>query len=161
MSELTAAGLVPPPNPLRKNFLNDNGYGARIVIQDIPDSISAGTAATGRLYLENIGRTPWYAKEVIGKARTSLLVYSTHQLQQIVRLRFDVHPGERGHFVFELSGRTSSDHLLVSFDLVEVHPSGMVQQLHLLQTEIAVKHDQGNELQNETPACLKRGVRRP
>jgi predicted aldo/keto reductase-like oxidoreductase len=139
MSELIEAGLSPPPNPLQKRALNDKGYGARIVIQDIPTSIGAGAAATCRLYLENIGRRPWYAADAIGKARTSLLVYSNHQLQQIASLRFDVHPGERGHFVFELPAPASSEYLLVSFDLVEAHPTGMVQQVRLLQTEIRVE----------------------
>lgn len=147
MSELLDEGLTPPPRAMQHRVENDGGYGAAIIIRDIPATLRRGDPATCRLYLENTGKQPWYAKSGGGRRRTALLVHLDAELQQIANLRFDVHPGERGHFVFELpfpARRPSSESSprVARFDLIEINPGNAVlQTLHLLQTNITVAAD--------------------
>ncbi len=102
MNELMDQGLTQPPHPSRQRIQNGNGYSASIIMRDLPSLVRQGDLTTCRLYLENTGHEAWYAKAIAGRRRTSLFVYLDGELQQIANLRFDVHPGERGHFVFEL-----------------------------------------------------------
>lgn len=140
MNELMQEGLTPPPRSLQKCVRNEQGYGAKVVIRDIPKALRPGDLATCRLYLENTGQMPWYATDVITRRRTSLFVYLDDELRQVARLRCDVHPGERGHFVFELPAPPSSGPRAIRCDLVEVDSTNVVlHALHLLQAEVMVK----------------------
>lgn len=142
MHELAGAGLAPPPRPLQRRVLSGQGYGARVVIRDIPAALRAGALATCRLYLENIGQTPWYAGQVAGRPRTTLFIYLEGELQQIAGLRADVHPGERGHFVFEVPAPASPVPVSLRLDLVETSSTDTVlQAVHLLEAKITVRDD--------------------
>jgi predicted aldo/keto reductase-like oxidoreductase len=142
MNELMAQGLCLPPRPLQQRIQNDKGYGARIIVRDIPTSIRSGNLLTCRLYLENIGQLPWYAKDVVGQRRTVLFVYLNGDLKQTANLRFDVHPGERGHFVFEFPAPLPPGPYMVRLDLAEIHSMHTVlQTIHLLQVKIMVSDD--------------------
>jgi ferredoxin len=139
MVELTDKGLAPPPRPMRHRIENGNGYGATIIIQDIPTSFRLGGHTTCRLYLENTGQQPWYATADEGRRRTALFVYLDGELQQSAGLRHDVHTGERGHFVFELAAPATVSPRVARLDLVEVNTRNTVlQRLHLLQMSITV-----------------------
>lgn len=139
MSELAGAGLAPSPHAIQRRVRSVDGYGARIVISDIPTAIRPDTLATCRLYLENIGWRAWHAGGDEGKPRTTLFVYLGGELQQVAGLRIDVHPGERGHFVFEFPAPISHAPLRLRLDLVETSPTDLVlQAVHLLEANIVV-----------------------
>jgi predicted aldo/keto reductase-like oxidoreductase len=142
MCGLADAGIAPPPLPLQRRVLSGKGYGARIIIRDIPAAVRPGALATCRLYLENIGHGPWYARGGDGKPRTNLFVYLEGELQQIAGLRADVHPCERGHFVFEFSSPPSNAPVTLRLDLVETYSTDIVlQAIHLLEAKIMVRDD--------------------
>jgi predicted aldo/keto reductase-like oxidoreductase len=142
MNELMDQGLCPPPRPLQQRIQNGKGYGARIIIRDIPTSIRPGDLSTCRLYLENIGQRPWYTKDATGQRRTVLFVYLDGDLKQIASPRFDVHPGERGHFVFEFSAPLLPGPYMVRLDLAETHSTNTIlQAINLLQVKIVVSND--------------------
>lgn len=139
MSELAGAGLAPPPHATQRRVRSAEGYGARIIISDMPTAIRPDALATCRLYLENIGQRPWHAGGGEGKPRTALFVYLGGELQQVAGLRADVHPGERGHFVFEFPAPPSHAPLRLRLDLVETRSTDHVlQALHLLEADIRV-----------------------
>jgi predicted aldo/keto reductase-like oxidoreductase len=139
MNELTDEGLTPPPRALQQRLQNDGGYGATIIIRDVPTSMRRGERATCRLYLENTGRRPWFARADGGGRRTGLFVYFDGELQQIAGLRCDVYPGGRGHFVFELSAPPPSAPHVARFDLVETNSMNVVlQALRLFQVRLTV-----------------------
>lgn len=142
MNELMDQGLTQPPHPSRQSIQNGNGYGASIIMRDLPSSVRQGDLTTCRLYLENTGHEAWYAKVMAGRRRTSLFVYLDGELQQIASLRFDVHPGERGHFVFELPFPPLPGTYPLRLELVETDSKNVVLQvIRLLQVEIAVGDD--------------------
>jgi predicted aldo/keto reductase-like oxidoreductase len=141
MSELAGVGLAPPPHALQLRVGNVGGLGARIIIRDIPAAVSPGVIVTCRLYLENIGRSPWHAGDG-GKPRTNLFVYLGGELQQIAGLRTDIYPGERGHFVFEFPAPTLRAPLRLRLDLVETRSTELVlQAVHLLEANIMLIDD--------------------
>ncbi len=139
MGELAGAGLAPPPHAIQRRVRSVGGYGARIIMSDIPTAIRPDALATCRLYLENIGRHPWHGGGGGGKPRTSLFVYLGGELQQVASLRTDVHPGERGHFVFEVPAPSAHAPLRLRLDLVETRSTDLVlQAVHLLEANIRV-----------------------
>lgn len=140
MCKLTEAGIAPPPPPRQQRVLNGKGYGARIIIRDVPAAIRPGTPATCRLYLENIGRGFWYAHGGAGVPRTALSVYVEGELRQVAGLRADVHPGGRGHFVFELLAPALPSPVTLCLKLVETASTGIVlQAVRLLEVKIIVE----------------------
>jgi predicted aldo/keto reductase-like oxidoreductase len=142
MSELAGAGLAPPPHAIQRRVRSVAGYGARIITSEIPAAVRPGALATCRLYLENIGQRPWHAGGGEGKPRTSLFVYLGGELQQVAGLRTDVHPGERGHFVFEFPAPPSNAPLGLRLDLVETRSTDLVlQAVRLLEANIMVADD--------------------
>lgn len=142
MNQLMREGLTPPPRPLQRRAQNHEGYGAKVVTRDIPKAIKPGGLATCRLYLENTGQQPWYAGDAAAGRRTALFVYLDDELQQIAGLRFDVHPGERGHFVFEFPAPPPLGAHTARFELVETHSMNTVlQAIHLFRVEIMVSDE--------------------
>jgi hypothetical protein len=103
-----------------------------MILSDIPTAIRPDALATCRLYLENTGQRPWHAGGGEGKPRTTLFVYLGGELQQVAGLRTDVHPGERGHFVFEVPAPSSHASLRLRLDLVETRSTDLVLQAVLL-----------------------------
>lgn len=139
MSELACVGLAPQPHAMQRRVGSISGYGARIIISDIPTVVCPDAPATCRLYLENTGRRAWHAGGGEGKPRTTLFVYLGGELQQVAGLRTDVHPGERGHFVFEFPAPASHAPLRLRLDLVETRSTDFVlQAVHLLEANIMV-----------------------
>lgn len=142
MNELMDQGLTPPPRPSQQRIQNDYGCGAMIVIRDVPASMRPGHLTTCRLYLENTGRWSWYARELGGRCRTVLFVYLDGELQQVAKLRADVHPRERGHFVFEFSAPPSCGSHVIRIDLVEMNSTrGVAQELQLSEAKLLVSCD--------------------
>lgn len=142
MSGLAGGGLAPAPHALQRRVRSVGGFGARIIISDIPTAVRPEALTTCRLYLENTGQRAWHARGGDGKPRTTLFVYLGGELQQIVGLRTDIHPGERGHFVFEFPAPTSNAPRRLRLDLVETCSTDLVlQAVHLLETNIVVVNE--------------------
>lgn len=101
MSSLMKTGLVPPPQELNLR-LGTAEFGARKVSLDIPLRMKAGETVVCRVQLENAGMLSW-SKEPRSQDGVTLEVWSEGSLQASSHPRDDVHSGQRGYFVFELT----------------------------------------------------------
>lgn len=121
MRELMEQRLVPPPPARQHVFAADEPARARAraIVQDVPRALAPGASAVCRLYLENAGPTPWRCDD------TGLAVHLDGQRQHVVRLRDDVAPGGRGHFVFELTAPSAPGPHALDFSLVDPGEAGL------------------------------------
>jgi glutamate-1-semialdehyde aminotransferase/predicted aldo/keto reductase-like oxidoreductase len=150
MGGLKDRGLVPTP-PGEATGTMPGEWDARIVIRDIPATLEPGAAAVCRLYLENTGQRPWYATPARDHRATVLMVSVAGGPRQTVRLRDDVPPGRRGHFVFELNAPAAAGLHEVSLDLAEEGPSAIPPStFSLIPMKITV---------DERPAAFRGGSR--
>ncbi len=100
MVALLERGLIaPPPSDLTANR-GDATFGARVIRLDIPESMHPGQAYICRLQLENIGTIAWFPEGENGAVAIRVFLdgaeITTASFRQVV------HPGGRGHVVFEL-----------------------------------------------------------
>jgi predicted aldo/keto reductase-like oxidoreductase len=97
---LLERGLIAPPPGDVSADRGDATFGARVIRLDIPESIRPGEAYIGRLQLENIGTRSWFPEGENGAVVVSVFLdgiqSTTASFRQVV------HPGGRGHIVFEL-----------------------------------------------------------
>lgn len=109
MVQLMEAGLVPPPqsgNPL----IGDSSFGARKVLVELPDRMDPGQTVVCVVQLENAGSQSWFSQDRAGSEEVVLRCVVNRSAATVGRLRQDVHPGERGHFVFELTAPGEGEH---------------------------------------------------
>jgi predicted aldo/keto reductase-like oxidoreductase len=154
MLELAEQGLVPGPSALPASgtrgllgraralgnaLLRRTSLAARVVIRDVPVRLSPRGSAVCRLFLENQGRQSWVGGARPGGPRTALLVYVGDRLHQEVALRYEVEPGRRGHFTFDLLAPEVCGPHRLRFDLVVETGSSGRQTLSLLTTTLVVE----------------------
>jgi predicted aldo/keto reductase-like oxidoreductase len=104
MLELRARGELPrTPAELEAPALGSEPA-VRILQSELPRTLAPGARARARLWLENAGQRPWPNRGP-EEERTFLEVLHGERTLARIPLREEVHPGARGHFVFELEGR--------------------------------------------------------
>ena len=101
MLTLMTARLVPPPQELDR-LLGDEAFGARLVMADLPTQMRAGEVAVCRVQLENAGSQAWSRGPKIGDGVVLRALVDGATVAEAAP-RDDVHPGQRGHFIFELT----------------------------------------------------------
>jgi hypothetical protein len=119
-------------------LLRRTSLAARVIIRDAPTKLPPRGSAACRLFLENQGRQSWEAGAGPGGPRTALLVYLDDRLHQEVALRYEVEPGRRGHFTFELIAPEACVPHRLRFDLV-VETGSSRQTLSLLTTTLVIE----------------------
>ena len=117
MKELRSKGMVPPTDT--REITGEIGYCAKIIMKDLPATVTPGRKVPCLLYLENSGQHPWYAHAHQKQPKTVLGVSLDEILLQTVQLRQDVHPMQRAHFAFELSVPQGIEFAVFSFFLSE------------------------------------------
>lgn len=125
MIALKEKSLLPTPaNELQKN-IGREATGVKLVRRDIPTSLHSGQKATCRLYLHNAGEKTWISSRALGKNKGMVLaVFISGNLLQHVRLRHDVEPEARTHFVFELRAPKRIGHYQLGFFLMQYSKAG-------------------------------------
>ncbi len=109
MVELLERGLVPPPPGDGRADCGDSTFAARVVMRDIPDCLCPNETRVCRLQLENIGTRGWFPDGVWENGGVRLAVFVNGVQVADAKLRHEVHPGARGHFVFELAAPAQAE----------------------------------------------------
>ena len=114
MVELRNRGLVAPAEA---ESASPTGAECRVVLRDLPEAMAPGERAVVRVCLENTGPRSWQSGT--GRSAVALSV-SVGAASPPIRafLRNDVHPGERGHFVLELSAPATPGRYPVRLELL-------------------------------------------
>ena len=74
-----------------------------MVTRDIPVSLPPRASAVCRVYVENAGTRSWFPERNPHRSGVALAVAVGTARPLRVFLRHEVHPGGRGHFVFEVT----------------------------------------------------------
>ncbi|MEH6647553.1 aminotransferase class III-fold pyridoxal phosphate-dependent enzyme [Sulfitobacter sp.] len=132
MLDQAALGQVPLP-PGEKMLDRGNGaFAARILRLDLPERCDEGVRLRGRVYLENIGTSPW--RNSANGVRLQLLLNG--QLAGDVSARIDVQPGARAYFVFESA--ENCEGALLNLGL-QLHAGDLnADHIDLLETSLAL-----------------------
>jgi hypothetical protein len=120
MIALLEKKLVPPPEDLSSRLGNQH-LGARVVMLDIPSEMMPGDTAVCRVHLENAGSSSWLHDEA-AESGVTLSAYVNGSRVATSRPRGDVHAGERGHFVFELTAPSKGEHFRLRLKLLPHGP---------------------------------------
>lgn len=94
-------------------------YNYAIILKDVPKTLAPGNKAVIRIYVQNIGTGTWYAEKNTDHSFVCLAVYLEDELVQIVRLRFDVTPGKKTHFAYEIKAPDRQGPCRLKMDLFE------------------------------------------
>ena len=107
MVSLREQGLLPATPEQLQNHRVEGAFPAQVVSYYLPASLQRGQGGVCRVYVHNAGTQTWMTSRVV------LAVLAAGKLEQQVRLRHDVPPGTRTHFIFTITtGRNSGDSLL-------------------------------------------------
>lgn len=132
MLDRVELGQVPLP-PGEKMLDRGNGaFAARILRLDLPEQCIEGVRFRGRVFLENIGTSPW--RNSADGVRLQLLLDG--QLMDEVSARIDVQPGGRAYFVFESAANCEGTLLMFTLRLHSGDP--IADHIDLFETSFAL-----------------------
>lgn len=118
MVDLSRQGLLPQES-LKQGSFSARPYSCHVIMKDIPERVQAREKAVARIYVQNTGQKTWHASGAPGRSFVCLAAYVDESLMQIVRLRHDVSPGEKVHFVFEFTAPSEKGPHVLKMDLFE------------------------------------------
>jgi predicted aldo/keto reductase-like oxidoreductase len=142
MVEQMRRGLVPPPVADRPEPVGNRLFGARVVRRELPSEMRPGQKYVCRLNVENRGLRRWHARAALHHRSVRLKVLLNGRAVAAPAVRHTVHPGNRCHFVFDLTAPAGCDRAKVELKLVSRHPlipdlGGVV----LFSDEIPIRED--------------------
>jgi glutamate-1-semialdehyde aminotransferase/predicted aldo/keto reductase-like oxidoreductase len=118
MLELRDKGLLAPAGSVPA--VGGKEFSARVVLRDIPQTLAPGERTTARVFVENAGTRSWFIEGNAHHSGVAVAVTLGNDTTR-VRLRHDVHPGQRCHFVFELAAPHAPGNLHVKLQLLGEH----------------------------------------
>lgn len=83
---------APSPPPAQR-------YGMRVIYQDVPHTVPAGTTVDLRFFLQNTGQAGWWDRPGPGHSFVRMALYVDDAHTVSATLRVDVPPGGRAHFI--------------------------------------------------------------
>jgi glutamate-1-semialdehyde aminotransferase/predicted aldo/keto reductase-like oxidoreductase len=119
MIELRDKGLVSAGGSVPA--VGGKDFCARVVLRDLPQTLAPGERATARFFVENAGTRSWFTENNPHCSGVALAATIGNDPATQVRLRHDVHPGERCHFVFEVAAPHAPGKLPVKLQLLGEH----------------------------------------
>jgi glutamate-1-semialdehyde aminotransferase/predicted aldo/keto reductase-like oxidoreductase len=121
MVGLLDRGLAAAPKEAAPPACGDGDFAARVVLRDLPAELGPGETYVCRLFVENAGRRSWFPEDNPHRAGVALAVFLDGTRSDTVRLRHEVHPGGRGHFVFPITAPRSPGRLRLRLRVLGEH----------------------------------------
>ena len=112
--------LVAPPPPQRRTFGN-RWFGARVIRAELPERMQSGRSYTCRLFLENLGLSPWHPPgSWRGSMKLDVMLNDAHVTSVDVRERTG--RGLRVHLVFDITAPPQTSTVRLQLRLTRHHP---------------------------------------
>jgi glutamate-1-semialdehyde aminotransferase len=102
MVRLREQGLVAAPAD-ETPVLGGSDLRARVLQCDVPSQLTVRTSAVGKLFVENAGTRSWFPEKNPHRSAVALELTVGSGPPTRVFARHEIHPGGRGHFVFEVT----------------------------------------------------------
>jgi predicted aldo/keto reductase-like oxidoreductase len=139
MIDLRERRLIPLSE--RELIVGDEDFGTRVLLRDLPSSLTPSEITVCRLWVENTGMHGWFLGT---RNAVHLRAFADRRVIAKVHQRHDVQPGGRTHFVFELSAPKIASSFRLRLELVEERLRVRRRRLLLHESTVEVKGCNGN-----------------
>ncbi len=121
MLDLRERGLVARATSEESPSVGEPAFRARVVLQELPRSLSPRQTITARIFVENVGTRSWFPEKNPHRGGVALAVSVAGGTPTRVSVREDIHPGGRCHFVFPITATRSTGALPLRLQLLGEH----------------------------------------